>query len=65
MKWCVSFKWYDLFCCITTEVKKFNSEKEARTFYNKIRKETRVLLRKYGRNGIYHPYFNIIIYQGE
>ena len=65
MKWYVSFKWLDFFENEMFETKEFTSEKKAQKFYDKLRKETRALIKKYGRHGIYHPFYNIIIYQGE
>lgn len=63
--WYVSFKWRDYFDDEQFEAKKFNSKFKAEKFYDKLKKETRWLIKKYGRHGVYHPFYEITIFKGE
>lgn len=57
----VSFKFLDLDKDMVTSHLDFNTEEEAFKFFNHINKITNEMILKYGRFGIYHPYFNIKI----
>ena len=39
----------------------FESEYKALNFMSKIKKSTRRLIKKYGKNGIYHPFYEITL----
>ena len=59
MKYYVSFNWLDLDGELKYEKKEFPNKQKAEKFYNSIRYTNKLLIKKYGVDGIYHPYFNI------
>lgn len=61
----VMFKWRDFYEDEHFETKEFTSLYKALKFKNKIEKETEKLIRRYGRQGIYHPFYDISIVGGR
>ena len=64
-KYYVMFKWKDFFGNESFETKTFDNKHKALNFKNKIEKETKSLIRKYGRHGIYHPFYEINLIESE
>ena len=64
-KYYVMFKWRDFFENENFETKEFTSKYKALNFKKKIEKETRFLIRKYGRMGIYNPFYDIELIESE
>ena len=65
MKYTVFFKWRDFFDDEHFETKEFKSYYKAYNFMQKLKRETRSLVRKYGRSGVYNPYYDISILEEE
>ena len=59
--WEVKFKFKDLQNEVVNCSQEFESKKEAEIFYNHITDMTYKMLKKYGKLGIYHPYYDIKI----
>ena len=57
----VSFKFKDMENDVNCAFVDFNTEEEAMKFFIHINNTTSQMILKYGRFGIYHPYFNIRI----
>lgn len=65
MKYYVMFKWRDFFENENFETKEFTSKYKALKFKVKIERETQSLIKRYGRVGIYKPFYDVVLVESE
>lgn len=64
-KYYVMFKWRDFADNENFETKEFSSLHKANNFATKLKKDNRKLIKKYGIDGIYNPFYDIEIIESE